>query len=119
MSSDYSPFLPGPPIIHRDELPALPRPPAPDEDVSPHLPAARDLMVLSRLLGPLAGECVEIFPSDWVVTCADGRWTATLNPRLPLTEVEVELGYGRSITKTLRTDLLDAVRGRDELRAWP
>jgi hypothetical protein len=86
-------------------------------DVSVYLPEAQGLMAQSRLLGPLAEESVEIFPFDWVVTYTGGLWAATLNPQLPLTDVEVELGYGRTITKTTRPDLLDAVRGRDEVRA--
>lgn len=59
---------------------------------------------------------LEPFPDDWAVTFASGKWSARLDPEVPLTDVELELGYGRTIERTTRPDLLDAVRSRDELR---
>lgn len=115
MSSDYSPHT-GPPIVHRDELPALRRPSAPDEAVSVHLPAAQELMAQARKQG--APE-LEAFPPEWFVSFEFGRWIAVLDLKLPLTGVELDLGYERIILRANRADLLAAVKGRDELRAWP
>ena len=112
MTSDYSP-LHARPIVHRDELGALPRPPAPDEGVSAHLPAAQELMAAARKQG--APE-LEAFPPEWFVSFEFGRWIAGLRPQFPLTDVEVELGYGRIILQATRGDLLAAVQAREAIR---
>lgn len=76
--------------------------------------AAQELMAQAR-----QGEELEPFPDDWAVALEYGSWTARLDPEVPLTAVEVELGYTRRLRAATREDLLRLVRGRDVLRGEP